>query len=710
MATCWSAVSSVSVSQFTVYCHVSQPARIILAFCYSILSPLLRKYSVQAQSYSSQGNDGRRYHGTSVQNSHVKSLSNCVAIRHPFNITNGLILIQSIFCPNRARLRAWLFPCTGAKPPSCTQTCPRKSIKPTCFQCALLHNISEFLIMSRPREQLACALARHHFGPVVGEVVRLLLIQPGCCVATLVALSTTFFEKKCGNTKKGQTMIKLGRRAYLIRNALAVLIQHDLAYGVEAVSRQSSSNHANGKGPSVMRFNYYLIIDNVVYRLRIPLYIGFAQQRYGLAGVLIMRIMFQRGRLTSHMMFTALADELEKHDVTIPKMEASLGAMARFGLLRWSCRRLPKRQRNSRPSLNTDARVGEKRSRSLFHDSDESGSDSDGSHDDDGSIFVGRGDSRKKVGAPTRDNDTDVWTVCYWHLNREFRNDCCVKVAHLRLRNDMACRVLRIGLQLALEDEECGHPSEDCETADVSIEHIQKKLEEKDNSIPASAFWEAVQLLMDQSPRFVAPIPPHAPSKLRFIPGQLIADARRRTLQDVILARYKLIGKRAFEALAIEGAMDEKMLADRCMMHVKVVRGLVYRMYEDKLVNLQEVPRSHEQQRSNNWFYLWNVNLLSATRNLIEVMFTATHNLFLRLETLDFESTSEEDRKIVKRNEKVLMGSILRMDQSIMVMRDIGPLTPDYFPVHYKIIDGPVDKVVKKRWAGRSEYGIRNER
>lgn len=529
----------------------------------------------------------------------------------------------------------------------------------------------------------------------MGEVVRLLVIQPGCSVPSLVALSTTFFEKKCGATKKSQSSLKIGRRASLIRNALAVLIQHDLAYGVEC-EKQPSANDPDRKVPPATMFNYYLILDNVLFRLRIPLYIGFAQQRYGLAGVLIMRLLFQRGRLTSHMILTALRDELEKNSVTIPKAEASLFAMAQFGLLRWSCRRLSKRQQKPRQMSDTAVSVGEKRSRSMFQNSD-SEDDSDDTAENDNYITVGCGDSRKKVGAPTRDNDTDVWTVCYWHLNREFRNDCCVKVAHLRLRNDNACRVLRIGLQLALEDEECGQASEDLETSDVLTERIQKIFEEQNTSIPASAFWEAVQLLVDQSPKFVLPIPMHAPSKLRFIPGQLVADARRRTLQDVISARYKPIGRRAFEALAIEGAMDEKMLADRCMMHVKVVRGLVYRMYEDKLINLQEVPRSHEQQRSNNWFYLWNVNLLSAMRNLTEVLFTATHNLFLRLESLDFESASEEEQKNAKRDERVLMGSILRMDQSIMVMRDIGPLTPDYFPVHYQIIDGPVNKVIKKR-------------
>lgn len=557
--------------------------------------------------------------------------------------------------------------------------------------------------MSRPKEQLACAVARHHFGPVAGELVRLLLIQPGSCIQTLVVLSATYFEKKLNQAGGVGSPVPFRARVRLIRNAIAVLIQHDLVYGTESIIQPSSKKNG-ALGPRPAMFDYHLIIDNILCRLRIPLYLGFVRRRYGSVGVAIMRTMFQRGRLTSCMMFAAsLTTELNHLSLSVSDAEACLVDMTRCGILRWSCRRFSTRDLKNSPN-HANVNVGEKRRRPMDEASD---SDSDNNlpilrHDDDdnvddGFIVVGRGDSCRKVGAPTRSNDVDIWTVCYWHLNREFRNDCCVRVATLRLGNELACRVLRIGLQLALDQEDCDHPSEDFETMDVATEDIQKVLEEHDTTLPMSAFWEAVQILVDQSPSFVIPIPIVSPSKLRFVPGQLIADARRRTLQDIVCARYKPIGRRIFEALAIEGAMDEKMLADRCMVHVKVARGLVYKMYEDKLVNLQEVPRSHDQQRSSNWFYLWNVNLLSALRSLTDVMYTTASNLFLRLESLDVANGSEEEQKRTVAHEQILMGSILRMDQSIMVMRDFGSLAPNYFNVHYEITDGPVGKISKRR-------------
>lgn len=644
--------------------------------------------------------------------------------------------------------------------------------------------------MSRPEEQLACAIARHHFGPIVGEVVRLLLLQPGSSSVSLITDCDTFFSKQynqhASTSTSTSTVIKsstapsASQRPRLIRDALTVLIQHDLAY-----ARQQ---HGTNSGPAP--FDYFVFIDKLMCRSRIPLYIGFARQRFGTVGDVALRTLFERGRLTSHMIFKlALDSALPKLSLSVSQAEACLTDMTRSGLLHWSCRRFQRRkakrsndQQNGNDSTSTCSKIGTKRSRPLDDSDDDSddsvepingGMDSDSSSEsiEDGQIMVGRGESRRKVGAPTRDNNTDVWTVCYWHLNKEFRNECCVKVAQMRLiptsdfvdatdtddnnnnnnnqHGMVACAILRIGLQLALEQEDCLHPSEEFETTDILMEDIQKILEERDDAVnnnngSTSAFWEAAQLLINQSPSFVLPIPDHAPIKLRFIPGRLIAEARQKTLDEFIATRYQPVGRRIFRALAIDGGMEEKMLAEKCMMHVKVVRAIIYKLYEDDLLGLQEVSRSsHDQQRSSNWYYLWTVNLMAAMRTVVQIMYKTSCNLFLRLDNLDRQqreqhggiipsaisfvgigtgmnsegggvssgsasggggggeergkkSKLEEERRRLMAQRMILVGNILRMDQSIMVMRDFGPLTSSYFPSKYTMIDGPVG-IVRKR-------------
>lgn len=552
--------------------------------------------------------------------------------------------------------------------------------------------------MSRPQEQLACALARHHFGPVIGEVVRLLLIEPGSTVLALVSASQPFFSKKYSESKNGQSQqLHFNQRIRLVRDALAVLIQHDLVYGTEPPGQIQPKQHSKRDAPA--SFEYRLFIDKLLCRSRVPLYIGFARKRYGTIGEATLRILFECGRLTSRMIFMKVLDStLSQLGLTVSDAEACLTDMARSGLLHWSFKRFSKRKQEQ-GTESTNVSVGDKRPRSRdgSDDDDEDMSNSDSDSDDDGTIVIGHGDSRRKVDIPTRDNDFDVWTVCYWHLNREFRNECCVRVADSRIQDNVARSILRIGLQLALEGEDCSRPSEDFETTDIPIDDIQNLLESKDNTLPASTFWEAIQVLVSQTPSFVLPIPESAPTKLRFVPGRLIAEARQKTIEELIARRYKPAGRRVFLALAIDGGMEEKALAEKCMLPAKVVRSLVYKLYEDQLVSLQEVPRSQEQQRSSNWYYLWKVNILSASRNILDVMYKTTNNLFLRLESLNMEQGSDEDVRRAKAQEYVLVGSILRMDQSVMVMRDFGPLIAAYFPARYVIIDGPVGKVRKRQ-------------
>lgn len=689
--------------------------------------------------------------------------------------------------------------------------------------------------MSRPEEQLACAIARHHFGPIIGEVVRLLMLQPGCTVMNLLAETETFFQKlysdnhqgtgangniNSGNNKNTTSRdvwmkqaltggviasYQPGERIRLLRDALAVLIQHDLCFAREAVFSSSipaSTGTPAGAGASTaassgadaspglntktkaagasspgspsakskpVPFEYFIMIERLMCRSRIPLYVGFARLRFGSVGEVVVRTLFLRGRMTSQMMFAAALDKaLPRLGVSVADAEACLTDMARGGLLRWSCRRFSRKEKRlmvKRRAITNDASIhgngqnndgnninspsgthGVKRRRTgstndtgkagngasaggttgsdaddenaganavlsidyadpeiKLDSDDDSDDDSDMSDVDDQRVTVGRGDSRRKVGAPTRDNDSDVWTICYWQLNREFRNECCVKVAQTRVHDDVACSILRIGLQLALEEEDSLRPSEDFETADIATEDIQKVFEQRDSTLSASTFWEGVQVLVNQTPNFVLPIPEHAPTKLRFVPGRLIAEARQKTLEEFISTRYQPAGRRVFQALAMEGGMVEKMLADKCLMHVKVVRALVYKLYEDNLVCLQEVSRSHDTgTRSNNWFYLWKVNLMAALRNVIQIMYQTSANLFVRFESMDRlhakykrNRKSKEELRRIEAQRQVVLGNILRIDQSIMVMRDFGPLTAIYFPSKFDPIDGPIGYVHK---------------
>lgn len=506
-------------------------------------------------------------------------------------------------------------------------------------------------------DALACAIARLHFGEVVGTVTRVLLEHPGLSLLELARRTDGF-----------------GTRA--TRDALCVLLAHGAATATDGRD-----------GGEVYRVEEGALLA----RTRLPLYLGLAQRRFGELGRAVLEILFARGRLTAHHLFTlALEEPMKELGVSDAAAAQCLADMARAGLLRWAGSRA---LGGARVVYGTGKRAR-----------DDSGDSEDDAHEPpptglDG-VRVGVGFNSRLVGAPSRNNDDDVWAVSFWFLNRCFRNEACKIVIANRVDDALAVEVLITGLNIALSREDALSPTDDMETSEIPTDAVHQQLRNNKHEISARDFWNAIRTLVELDPPCVKAIPENAPTKLKFIPGRLVAEVREQTLEDLIVQRYKKIGRRIFRALAIDGCMEDKLIAEKCMLDVKVVREKLFCMHRDKLVTMQEVPRSHEAQRANNWYYLWRVRLQDAYKCFLGVMCKTQLNILLKLEALDKMAAVAEDETLVnvrQTQKKLLMASVIRVDQSIMVMRDFGPLTASYFPSRFKCSE----------LAGRRRGGIR---
>lgn len=490
-------------------------------------------------------------------------------------------------------------------------------------------------------DALACAIARLHFGEVVGEITRLLLEHPGLSLSELARRTDGF-------------------GAHATRDALCVLLAHGAATA------------SNGQEASEV---YRIEPGALLARTRLPLYLGLAQRRFGELGRAVLEILFARGRLTAHHLFElALEAPMAELGVSDAAAAQCLADMARAGLLCWAGSRLLGGARVMRGTR--------KRSRYESGDSDEDEKEPglDG-------MRVGVGFNSRVVGAPSRGNDDDVWAVSYWFLDRCFRNEACKIVVANRVDNALAVEVLITGLNIALSREDALSPTDDLETSEISTEAVHQQLRNNNHEISAGDFWAAIRTLVELDPACVKAIPEDSPTKLKFIPGRLVAEVREQTLEDLIVQRYKKIGRRIFRALAIDGCMEDKLIAEKCMLDVKVVREKLFCMHRDKLVTMQEVPRSHEAQRQNNWYYLWRVRLQDAYKCFLGIMCKTQLNILLKLEALDKMGVVAKDETVIKvrqTQKKLLLASVIRVDQSIMVMRDFGPLTASYFPSKFK--------------------------
>ncbi|CAN8072383.1 unnamed protein product [Agarophyton chilense] len=565
--------------------------------------------------------------------------------------------------------------------------------------------------MVRQHEALACAIARFHFRPIVAETVRLLCLHPGSTLPALSRLLSPFFETLSARNHKLQRVVGDEQRRGFARDSLAVLCQHGIVYYVERVlpgAAKSAAVNGARSSPSQPRtvIQYYCDVNVLLYRPRLPLYLGWALRRFGEFGYAVLSALLERGRLTSAQLFKCtLTPKMAEFPLSQADIQACLIDMVQSGVVHWCGKRkrrssLVARIHKQNEQAAVDA-VGSKRpnpdAMHYDYEDDDDDDDYDDEQDDRQRIQIGRGDHIRSVIVPDKDNDIDIWGVCFCHLNREFRNECCIMVVATRVPNELSIHILRVGLQIALSREDCQQPSEDAVTAEVPTDDIKKGLEEFDLFVSTQEFWDAALLLAKQDPPFVMAVPAHAPTHLKFVPGRLVSDTRHKTVEELIFRRYGGTGRRIFKALALEGAMEEKMLAEKCMLPLKVVRENLFRMYQDRVVSTQEVPRSNDQQRAGNWFYLWKVNTFSLHRSLLEVMYKTLLNLFAQYETLDNDTKNPQEQKKMKNRETLLVSSILRVDQSIMVMRDFGPITAAYFPSKYEILDGYILQSKKRR-------------
>lgn len=502
--------------------------------------------------------------------------------------------------------------------------------------------------------ELAYAIARMHFGVFVGDVAQVLLRHPR---STLLDLT-----RRAGGSKRAT------------KDALSIL----LAHGAAAVE---------GDSPPVYRAEPLALLM----RIRHALYAGLAERQYGELGRLVVEALFARGRLTASALFRVALDAgLASLGVDDIAACCLLADMARAGLLAWCGSRthgLASRKRRHADVDSDDEDDDDGTSNLTAHHRASAGGET---------ILVGCGTARRAVGAPARDNDDDVWCVSYWYLNRCFRNEACRMVVASRVPGRLPLEVLITGMDLALGYEDAGCPADDIETCEVTTDAIQRALAGNDVAASDRDFWAAVRALVELDPPCVKAVPEDAPQRLRFVPGRLIAEVRQQTLEEMVLQRYEKAGRRIFRALAIDGCMEDKMIAEKCMLDIKMVREKLFSMRRDKLVSVQEVPRSHEQQRSNSNWYLWRVRPTEAYECSLRTMYKAQTNLMLRLESVEKAPEEKGEGKTLRENQEALLKvSILRVDQSIMVMRDFGPLTAEFFPARYKISDGPDRRITR---------------
>lgn len=598
--------------------------------------------------------------------------------------------------------------------------------------------------MSAVREvvELACVVARRDFGPIVARVLRALLRYPGLrhddirvrcgedgdgmppspravddSLAVLISHGIVYLEARRDDVA---TVVAVKRNLNPVKGS--------------AVGRKGDA--VKGRGASVLPdgclVTYKVREEVVLKRVRSPRYLKICERMFGAAGMQVARLLCTRGKLTAERIVRLLEGErlcgnnllwaggefMEGKDAdgVAKEVEDAMIMMAKSGIIR-TCggvkEGLEKCGVLRMVGENADAEVivGE-----VGNDSDEEAyeekrkiADTERKMDllseeeasstsavfnrQSGKVLTGRGRARRFVPAPVSSNANDFWVLSTWALDRTLRNTTCqlVLAGFIGVSRDApAPKIFRAGLDLAVEMEEEGVvANEEGETDAVALYDILRELEKGAyDGIDEVSFQDELQKVIDLG---YARVPDSALSggegvtSVVFLPGKAVFESRYGTLRATIRCAYDTFGLRIWNALAISGCMQEKLISQRCLMGVKEVRALLFRMMRAGYVSVQEVPKTNEAAKGDRMgavWYLWRAEMIPAQKCILHGCLSSTLRWLLVEEDLKTRAARGDGENL---DIKLLLieGTIARQDQAVLLFRDFQPIGDRWFRPKY---------------------------
>ncbi|XP_066917315.1 DNA-directed RNA polymerase III subunit RPC3-like [Clytia hemisphaerica] len=468
--------------------------------------------------------------------------------------------------------------------------------------------------MSRSKNTLASRIIREHFGDIV-EKISSYLLQSG----------RKSLREICKDLTLSREEIKKG---------LSILIQHHLVEYIEG---------RNG----ITEYN--ALLDNILRRRRFQKYVYCAKVKFGDVAELVVEAFLLSGCDTLSRASKRVADRLENDD-----METEQRTDVDFVVQK--CKELIRGQYLTRVKKPSPPASDEK-------DKEE---EEDIKEEEKFTIPHGVGKKRKasspqphsskKVkldsqdGTSSDEQSKDVQYEddgIYWCLNTQkfdqyFLDQLIITATSERL-DQSAGKIVSTMLKMTESDRNIMTPA----TKSVSIYDLCKKMP----SVPKLDENEVHQYLSllsdDKTGGFV--------TKTDEAAGGMYAVNMRKSVEiicqaacsTIVQERFGSKACRVFRLLLEKRHLEQKQIGELAMIPFKDVKELLYKLFEERMVKVQEITKTSDYAPSRT-FYLFAVDLPQVVRLLMNRCFQAIGNMMIRR-----DSEEEENKRLLEKNEKI---------------------------------------------------------
>ncbi|XP_077989640.1 DNA-directed RNA polymerase III subunit RPC3-like isoform X2 [Glandiceps talaboti] len=469
--------------------------------------------------------------------------------------------------------------------------------------------------MSSVQLQLASLILGENYGEIVKQVCAHLIKNGARLLRSLAA----------------ETKLKLDE----VRKALCILIQHHMV-----------TFTASKRG----MVEYQANVKNILLHIRYPRYIYCAKTLYGDAGELIVEEMLQHGQM---LMSQAISKVTERLNEAIEGDQIVDQIFVRDKFIDLVNTHFIKRVGYPQSDGDIDTRAssvpvldieeddlykipmcmqssgGNKRRRS--NDAAE-GSSSKKMRTD-----SGMSEDAKEV-AP---DDGIYWSVNFNRFHQHIRDQIIIDTVSRRV-DKIGAEVVRTMLRVS---ELTTDPQAMMTTPMSSYEVFQAMPQEL--NLPKQTLDQYLKLLADDQMEFITKTGESGGGMYAMNIFKVIKVLCTAHIESVVQERFGSKCCRIFRLLLLKKHLEQKQVEEFAMIPAKEAKELLYRMFSEHFVALQEIPRTPDHAPSRT-FYLFSVNLNEVSRMLLERCYKAQTNVIFRR-----ERENNENKRVLEKSQRV---------------------------------------------------------
>ncbi|XP_033124022.1 DNA-directed RNA polymerase III subunit RPC3-like [Anneissia japonica] len=119
------------------------------------------------------------------------------------------------------------------------------------------------------------------------------------------------------------------------------------------------------------------------------------------------------------------------------------------------------------------------------------------------------------------------------------------------------------------------------------------------------------------------------------------------TLESTVLERFGQKSYRIFKLLLLKKYLEQKQIEEFALIPAKEAKEMLYNLFAEQLVTVQEIPRTPDHAPSRT-FFLFNVNVEQVCRNILERSYKSLVNLILRR-----NHETQINKRVIEKSQRV---------------------------------------------------------